>query len=84
MARRCHQATYVVTGPFTNTLVFVMTDCKMSVNVFLGRIPNELKEQYSADYMAELLKLAMGEANNINEGSITFKTKTIIAFARKT
>jgi hypothetical protein len=84
MARRRHQATYVVNGPFTNTLVFVMTDCMKSVNAFLERIPKELQEQYFTDYITELEKLVKGEANNINDGGILFKSKIIVAFARKT
>jgi hypothetical protein len=84
MTRHCHQVSYVVTDPFTNTLVFVMSDCMKSVNVFLERIPKELQEQYFTDHMTEIIKLVMGEEYNINDSGIPFNYGVIVAFARKT
>jgi hypothetical protein len=83
MAWRCHQASYMVAYPFTNTLVFVMPDSMKAVNPFIKRIPNELQQQYVTDYITEMLKLIMGEAYNINDSGIPFKYGNIVAFARK-
>ena len=55
-----------------------------AINPFIDRIPRELQEQYMTDLVTEYIKLNMGEPNNTEDGSISFKQGIVIAFARKT
>jgi hypothetical protein len=84
MTWHCHQASYVVTDSFTNTLVFVMSDWMKALNPFLQRIPNELQEKYFTDYLTEVIKLFMGETNNKEDDGVLHESRNIVAFARKT
>ena len=61
-----------------------MSDAMKAINPFIDRIPRELQEQYMTDLVTEYIKLNMGEPNNTEDGSISFKQGIVIAFARKT
>jgi hypothetical protein len=51
-------------------------------NQLLDRIPRELYEQYTTDFLKESMKLA--ETNKTTDDNvITFKYAIIVAFARK-
>jgi hypothetical protein len=54
-----------------------------SVNPFRERMPKELQERHFTDYMTEMFKLIMAEANNTNTSGVPLKCGTIVAFARK-
>ena len=84
MARYCHEANYLVADPFTNKLLFFMSDSMKAINPFLGRIPRELHEQYMTDFMTELMKLNLAETNNsTDDGGTSIKYGLMVAFARK-
>ena len=55
-----------------------------STNPFIDRIPREQQEQYMTDLVTELIKVNMGEQNNLDDCGILFKYGLVVAFAKKT
>ena len=82
MATHCHVSSHVVADPFTNMVMFFMSDSLKAINPFLDRIPRELHEIYTTDCLMEFMKLA--ETNKTtNEAVTSVKYTLIVAFARK-
>jgi hypothetical protein len=84
MARHCHEESYVVADPFTNMMVFLMSDVVKAADPFVGQIPRELHEQYMTDFWTKFMETdAVETKKNTDDGVIFFKYRYIIAFARK-
>ena len=82
MATHCHVSSHVVADPFTNMVMFFMSDSLKAINPFLDRIPRELHEIYTTDCLTEFMKLA--ETNKTTDDVVTtFKYGLIVAFAKK-
>jgi hypothetical protein len=74
----------VVADPFTNMLVFFMSDAMKTVNPFVGRMPRELHEQYMTDFLTEFVETEAVETKKNTDAGVFLKYRFIVAFARKT